>query len=58
MFGKVFTIMMIKTIVKDYIMLTIKRGCQDNRKSVIQDKLGVSTIDEFMKMDIKDFHKS
>ena len=40
---------MVKSIAEDTIKKAIK---SQNDKSVVKEKLGVSTIDEFMKMDI------
>lgn len=53
MLSEIFKMMMVKSIGKDVVVLAAK---QNNRgEDVLKDKLGVSSIDEFMKMDVRNY---
>jgi hypothetical protein len=43
-----------KSITKNVVVAAVKATTDD---SVVKEKLGVSTIDEFMKMDIHEYQK-
>ena len=45
--------MTVKAIVRDIVKMGVKNANHDD--SVVKEKLGVSTIDEFMKMDIHEY---
>lgn len=51
---KLFTSIMLKSVAKDTITMAVKSS---QNGDVIKEKLGVSTIDEFMKMNIYDEKK-
>ena len=54
MIGNLIKTLMLKSIAKDSIKMAIK---SQSDESVVKEKLGVSTIDEFMRMDIHDQEK-
>lgn len=44
-----------KSIAKDVVRISVKNGTRN--ESVVKEKLGVSSIDEFMKMDIHEYQR-
>jgi hypothetical protein len=54
MITKLIKTLVFKSTVKDSMVMTAK---SQNDESVIKEKLGVSTIDEFMKMDIHEYEE-
>ena len=50
---EIIKFMTVKAIVRDIVKMGVKNANHDD--SVVKEKLGVSTIDEFMKMDIHEY---
>lgn len=54
MLSEIIKVVMAKSIGKDLVKMAAKNGRNDD---VIAEKLGVSSIDEFMKMDIHEYEQ-
>lgn len=55
MLYEIIKVAITKSITKDIVKMAVKNANHD--ESIVKEKLGVSTIDEFMKMDIHDYIK-
>lgn len=55
MFGGIIKTVMCKSIAKDVLRTGAKQSTKN--RNVINEKLGTSTIDEFMKMDIHEYNQ-
>lgn len=53
MLSEIFKMVMTKSIAKDFIGMATKSS--NRGEDVVKEKLGVSSIDEFMKMDIREY---
>ena len=53
MLNEIFKMMVVKSIGKDAVVLAAKQNSRG--EDVLKDKLGVSSIDEFMKMDVRNY---
>lgn len=49
MFGKLIASIILKSASKDVVKMGLKKNHKEN---VVKERLGVSTIDEFMKLDV------
>lgn len=54
MLSKIIKFVTVKSIGSDLVKMAAKSGQNDD---VLKEKLGVSSIDEFMKMDIHEYEK-
>lgn len=54
MINSIIRTILAKSIAKDVTVAAVKATTND---SVVKEKLGVSSIDEFMKMDIHEYQK-
>lgn len=53
MLKEIVKMVMVKSIAKDSIRMVLKNS--NSNEDVVKEKLGVSSIDEFMKMDIHEY---
>ena len=51
-----FMNILLKSIANDVRKICIRKTTDETTKSVLMDKLGVRSIDEFMKMDEKEYN--
>ena len=56
MLKKIIRYLTLRSIGTDLVKMAVRAG-HDDREDVLMEKLGVSSIDEFMKMDYQDFKK-
>lgn len=55
MFNKLLKTILIKSIAKDSIKVVMKKCAE--KENVVKEKLGVESIDEFMRIDIHEYLK-
>ena len=55
MFDKLIKIILVKSIAKDSVKLVMKKNSE--KENIVKEKLGVESIDKFMRMDVHEYLK-